>query len=225
LVFQLLKGCLSHSKFSSLFIAIQFLLLPFGTSATTLYLSHGGAGNETLGGVVFSNSDVVRFDTEAGLALKVFDGNAFFADNENVVGIDLLENEHLLITTPSAASLSGGTANFKRGDLIEVDISGATPSVVGVVFSSASLYGSTKTLSGIDTHPTAMWLASATRPTTANSISLDVGDIVQFDPVTPSTTVSLYLDADAVFRSTVLINAISVLSETSSRSLPILIKC
>jgi len=110
------------------------LLLPVGASATTLYLSHGGAGNETLGGVVFSNSDVVRFDTEAGLALKVFDGNAFFADNENVVGIDLLENGHLLITTPSAASLSGGTANFKRGDLIEVDISGATPSVVGVVF-------------------------------------------------------------------------------------------
>lgn len=188
------------------------LFSPALASATALYISHSGTQSQTLGEVTVDNEDVVRFDTETGKAEMVFDGSSFFDNDENVDAVDLLSNGNLLISTAANASIGGGSQPISDGDLIEIDISGTSPSFVQIFFSSTNLYTTEEALDGFSLGSANKGFSTTAGASIANSTNFDDGDVIEFDLSSPSTTASLYFDDDASFASSGDIDALSVLS-------------
>ena len=160
-------------------------------------------------------NDVVRFDTQTGDAQKVFDGSAFFDNNENVDAVDLLSNGNLLISTTSNSSIDDGSQSFSDGDLLEIDISGTTPSFVSRFLIATDLYEEDEDIDGFSTLSGSSGFATTSGSADANSIDLDDGDVIRFDLANPSTTASLYFDDDVECSSSADIDAISILSDNT----------
>ena len=194
--------------------ALALLLAPaMAAAAPTLYFSHGASRSRKLGGVNMDKGDVVRFDTETGLAEKVFDDREFFDKRENIDAVDLLPNGHLVVSTTSNASTGRGAHRFTNGDLIEIDISGPTPLLVGTFLTSEQLYTTKEDINGFSTGPAGSFLSTIdSSPAVANSISFEDGDSAHFTTDWPSSSASLYFEEDAFFRNKANINALSFLS-------------
>ena len=78
--------------------------------------------NATLGGVSFQRDDLVEYDIATDTATLLFDGASEFSNaNENIDGVTVQSNGHLLISTTGSARLGG--LNFQRDDVVEYDLS------------------------------------------------------------------------------------------------------
>ena len=200
-----------------LLTALALLLAPTVAAASpSLYLSHGSSKARQLGGVTMDKGDVVRFDMETGVAVKVFDDREFFDKRENIDAVDLLSNGHLVVSTTSSASTGRGAHRFTSGDLIEIDISGPTPLLVGIFLTSRQLYTTKEDINGFSTGPAGSFLSTVdSSPAFANSISFDDGDSAHFFTGKPSSTASLYFDEDMFFKNDANIDALSFLSADS----------
>ena len=200
-----------------LLTALALLLAPaMAAAAPTLYFSHGASRSRKLGGVTMDKGDVVRVDTETGLAEKVFDDREFFDKRENIDAVDLLPNGHLVVSTTSSASTGRGAHRFTSGDLIEIDISGPTPLLVGTFLTSGQLYTTKEDINGFSTGPAGSFLSTIdSSPAVANSVSFEDGDSAHFQTGSPSSSASLYFDEDTFFKNNANIDAISFLSADS----------
>ena len=200
-----------------LLTALALLLAPtIAVAAPSLYFSHNASRSRKLGGVTMDKGDVVRLDMETGVAEKVFDDRDFFDKRENIDAVDLLSNGHLVVSTTSSASTDRRSNRFTSGDLIEIDISGPTPLLVGKFLESGQLYTTTEDINGFSTGPAGSFLSTVdSSPAVANSISFDDGDTASFYTGGPSSTASLYFDEDTVFKNNANVDAISFLSPDS----------
>ena len=198
-------------------LSLVLLLQSQVGTAATLYVSHGGTANQSLGSLTVDNGDVIRIDSLTGTATRVFDDDGFFDTSENVDAVHLLSNGNLLVSTTSNAKSGNGQHSFNHGDLIEVDISGSTAEFVSVFLSSSDLYaGSVENINAFSHDPAGSLFASVNSgPATANSLSFDDGDITRFEISNPAGTASLYFDDDITFASSANVDALSVLSANS----------
>lgn len=75
-------------------------------------------GEATLGGVTFSDRDVVKYDPNTGTASIYFDGDATSL-TEDITALHVLENGHLVMAAKDDTTLGG--LSFEPADLIEYD--------------------------------------------------------------------------------------------------------
>ncbi len=94
-------------------------------------------GDDTLGGLTFSVSDLVRYDPVARTAELLFDGDALFTKSEDVDGVHVLGNGDLLLSTTSSATL-GGLA-FGPDDIVQFNAAAGTATLV---FDGSALFAS-----------------------------------------------------------------------------------
>ena len=74
-------------------------------------------GNATLGGLSFSDGDLVEYNPTTNVATLFFNENVF-SNNEDIDGVHILENGNILLSTTGTASLPG-LSNFRDGSIIE----------------------------------------------------------------------------------------------------------
>lgn len=83
-------------------------------------------GNATLGGLSFSEGDIVEYNPSTNTATLFFDENNF-SGNENIDGFHLLDNGNLLISISGSGTLGG--LSFSDGDIVEYNPSSNTASL------------------------------------------------------------------------------------------------
>lgn len=79
--------------------------------------------NATLGGLSFSNGDLVEYDFGTGTASLYFSGSEF-SSNEDIDAVHVLDSGNILLSTKGSAQLGG--VSFKDGDVIEYNVSTGT---------------------------------------------------------------------------------------------------
>ena len=79
--------------------------------------------NATLGGLSFSNGDLVEYDFGTGTASLYF-SESQFSSNEDIDAVHVLDSGNILLSTKGSAELGG--VSFKDGDVIEYNISTGT---------------------------------------------------------------------------------------------------
>ncbi|HHO59824.1 MAG TPA: LamG domain-containing protein, partial [Thiotrichales bacterium] len=75
-------------------------------------------GSATLGGLSFSDGDLVDYDPVNDSATLYFDESLFSA-NEDIDAVYIMSNGHILLSTTGSATLGG--LSFSDGDLVEYD--------------------------------------------------------------------------------------------------------
>jgi hypothetical protein len=73
----------------------------------------------TLGGVSFDVGDLVDYDPVADTARLIFDGSTLFDEDEEIISVHVMSNEHFILSTDSPAVLGG--LSFDDIDLVEYD--------------------------------------------------------------------------------------------------------
>jgi hypothetical protein len=178
------------------------LALGAASAVTAAEITFSTAATETLGGVNFTNQDIMFYDTIAmGAPTQVFDGTQL-AVNTNVDALHLLPNGDVVFSTMADSSI--GALNFLDGDLVQVDPT--DPTTATVIFSESFITGD-PTFVDID----ALWIAgngdyviSTRLAASIGALSFQDGDLVRFTPG-DSTSASIVFD-DALFTSAALNN-------------------
>ena len=73
---------------------------------------------QTLGGLSFTDRDLVEYDRETDTAIMFFDGSTTTL-NSKITGVQVLPNGHLVLSTKDSATLGG--LSFAAADLIDYD--------------------------------------------------------------------------------------------------------
>ena len=85
-------------------------------------------GNARLGGLNFGDDDLVAYDPVTKTASLYFDGGNLFSNtNEDIDGVYIMSNGHILLSTTGSATLAGTT--FSDGSIVEYDPVANTASV------------------------------------------------------------------------------------------------
>jgi hypothetical protein len=155
--------------------------------AATFHLST--EGGETLAGLSFTGGDVVEYDdSPPGSATTVFLESSFGGGSlEEVDAFELLPNGHMILSTTNPASLGG--VNFGNGDLVEWD---PVNLVASIFFNDTAFTGPGST----DTDAVAVLsnghiLLSTTGSQTLGGLAFGDGDVVEYEPLTGTTTLFL----------------------------------
>ncbi|MEE8343066.1 MAG: DNRLRE domain-containing protein, partial [Gammaproteobacteria bacterium] len=79
------------------------------------------AGTTTLGGLSFDADDLVAYDPVTDIATLFFDGSALFSGgNEDIDGLHVLENGHLILSDANNGAILGGLS-YDDDDLVDYD--------------------------------------------------------------------------------------------------------
>lgn len=92
-----------------------------------------------LGGLTFTQADLIRFHIGGNRATLIFDGGTSFSNiNEDVDAFFVLPNGNIVLSTADAATLGGLT--FGRDDLVEFN---STANTATLFFEGGALFSST----------------------------------------------------------------------------------
>lgn len=145
-----------------------------------LALSMGGIG--TLGGVSFTDGDVLDYDPIALTATLLLD-ESLFLDDEDVDAFSILPNGSFLLSTVGVASL-GGLA-FSSGDLVAYDPLGGTASL----FLSESVFGTSRNIDAVHAESDSVVILSTTNGGTIGGVTFTDGDLVRYDLVSDTASI------------------------------------
>jgi hypothetical protein len=163
-------------------------LLPSGH----LVLSIGNDEGATLGGVAMEDGDLVEYDPATGAA-SVFLSESAFGTNVDVDAVEVLANGQVLLSLRRDATV-GGTL-YLDGDILRYD----------PVAGSFALEIAEATLGGGDVDALAVrggtghYLISARDDVTLGGVTINDGDLFDYDPVTGAAFIVLSLDSRTSF--------------------------
>jgi hypothetical protein len=159
-----------------------------------------------LGGLDFTNGDLVDYDPVNDVATLFFDEALFGAGGGDVDAVAVLPNGHILISTDTGETLGG--VSFGDGDVVDYDpLTGNT----SLYLSEATLFG------GADVNLDALDVFGDGRiafshfenvSVTVGSLTFENGDLVVYDP--DGGTWSLLLDESIFGGSLANLDAIAV---------------
>jgi hypothetical protein len=162
-----------------------------------------------LGGLRFKDGDLVNYDPSINTAWRVFSESWFDRGHTNDIdAFDLLPNDHLILSTTETVELGG--IQFRDGDLVEYDLATDT----ATLFFSENLFdrGYSNDIDAVDVLPNGNIVLSTTETTRLGGLRFRDGDLVDYDPVTNSSTLFF---SEGLFSHNADIDAVQVLDDGS----------
>lgn len=169
---------------------------------STMYLSTDSGA--TLGGLDFSDRDIVSYELWTDTAEMFFDGSSVSLDVD-IDALHILANGSLLVSTKGPTTL-GGLA-IDDGDLVEYDP--ATDTSIMVFDGSALFADPNEKLTSVDVLDNGHLLLSTDSDATLGGLDFKESDLVEYDRITD--TASIYFDG-SLTTLTNEISAVQVLS-------------
>lgn len=140
----------------------------------------------TLGGLTFGDGDIVDYDPLADLA-TIFFSETLFSGAEDINGLSLLANGHIVLTTTTAATL-GGLA-FAEDDLAEYD----PVNDLATLFFDGSNFSLGENIDGVHVLANGHIILSTDNDATLGGLTFNEADLVEYDPVNDLST--LFFDS------------------------------
>jgi hypothetical protein len=162
-----------------------------------------------LGGLRFTDGDIVVYDPSTNTALRLFKESWFSRGYSNDIdAVDVLPNDHLILSTTETVEL-GGT-HFRDGDLIEYDLNTDT----ATLFFSENQFdrGYSNDIDAVDVLSNGHIVLSTTETTRLGGLRFRDGDLVEYNPVTNSSTLFF---SEGLFSRNADIDAVQVLDDGS----------
>ncbi|MCH6576533.1 MAG: cadherin-like domain-containing protein, partial [Proteobacteria bacterium] len=173
-------------------------------------------GSATLGGLCFTDDDLVDYDPVADTATLYFEGDPLFGTWEEAIdAVHVLANGHIILSTENDATLGG--LSFGDDDLVDYDPVADTATLYfdgGALFSNLD-----EDIDAVHVLANGHIILSTEGDATLGGLSFGDDDLVDYDPV--ADTATLYFDGGALFSSifedvdAVYITADGVLSNDS----------
>jgi len=150
--------------------------------------------NATLGGLSFTQADLVDYDPGSGIATLFFDGASLFSDPlTRIASAQVLANGHIILSTWSDATL-GGLA-FTLAQLVKYN---PVTDAATLYFDGTTLFGDpSDKIDAVHVLGNGHIVLSTWNANTLGGLSFGEGDLVEYDPVTDTAT--LYFDGAASF--------------------------
>ena len=157
-------------------------------------------GNATLGGLSFSDGDLVAYDPATDSTTLFFDENLFSA-NEDIDAVYVMSNGNILLSTTGTATLGGLT--FSDGSLVEYNPVTDSASL----YFSESLFAGGADIDGVHVLDSGNILITTTRTETLGGLTFSDGSIAEYNP--GSNTATLYFNEN-LFSGGADVNAITI---------------
>ena len=170
------------------------------SSALTL----SATNSATLGGLVFANEDLIKYDPDADTASMLFDGSTAFSANEDVDAVCLLANGHIVLSTAGSATI--GSLSFFNEDLVNYDPSTGTATMF---FDGGTVFSDNEDIDAVHILENGHVVLSTAGPATIGSLSFEERDLVNYDPAADTATV--LFDGSEVFADEADVNAAHIL--------------
>ena len=164
------------------------------------------SGNATLGGLSFSDGDIVSYDPGADTATLLFDENNF-SGNADVDAVYVRANGNILLSTDGNATLGG--LNFGPDDVVEYNPNTNTASL----FFNGNNFSGNENIDAIHLLDNGNLLLSTDGNATLGGLSFTADDIIEYN--LSSNTASLYFSGSN-FSANEDVDAISLLSATTA---------
>ena len=172
----------------------------------------------TLGGLNFSDIDLVEYDTDTDTASLYFDGSLTTLDRD-IDAVHVLANDHIVLSPKGDATLGG--LSFEDGDLVDYDP--ATDTSILIFDGSALFTDPSENIISVHVLDNGHIVLSTDSPAILGGLSFDDIDLVEYDLGTDTAALflngsltSLNADIDAVY---VLANGHIVLSTKDASTL------
>lgn len=160
------------------------------------------SGNASLGGLSFSDGDIVSYDPNTNTATLLFDENNF-SNNEDVDAVYVRENGNILLSTDGSATLGG--LSFNADDVVEYNPNTNT----ATLFFNGNNFSGNENIDAIHLLDNGHLLLSTDSNATLGGLSFGAGDVVEYN--IGSNTASLYF-AESNFSNSADVNALSLLT-------------
>ena len=161
---------------------------------------------ETLGGLTFENGDLVDYDPSTDTATLCFNENLFSGD-EDIDAAHLLDNDNIILSTVSGATLGGLT--FGKGDLVEYNPTTDT----ATLFFDENLFSSAQpNIDALYVHDSGNIILSTTGNATLGGLSFGKDDLIEYNP--PTDVATLFFDGN-LFSGNEDIDAVHILSSSN----------
>lgn len=157
-------------------------------------------GNATLGGLSFSDGDLVSYDPVNDTAILYFNED-LFSNNEDIDAVYVLDSGNIILSTEGSASLGG--LNFSDGDLVEYDPVNDT----ATLYFDESHFSGGADINGVHILSSGNILITTNSSETLGGLSFSDGSIAEYNPGTDTAT--LYFDEN-LFSGGADINAITI---------------
>ncbi|MEZ5358096.1 MAG: LamG-like jellyroll fold domain-containing protein [Candidatus Zixiibacteriota bacterium] len=167
----------------------------------TLYFSTAQAATFLSMGI--NEDEVIVYDGPADIGQMFLDGDTVFSGNEIIDAFHILENGRYVLSTASAATISG--VSFQSGDIVEFN---PTTGTAKIIIAGASLFASTENIDALYIQDDGNILLSTDGSAAIGALSFEDRDIVEYNPTTGAA--SLFLDGSTVFTGSGNINALSL---------------
>jgi hypothetical protein len=135
------------------------------------------ATDATLGGLGFSQGDIVEYNPSSGIATLFF-SESLFLNAADVDAFTLLANGHVVLSTAANETLAG--LAFEDGDLVEYDPVGGG----ATLFLDEDLFSADEDIDGVHVLPDGSILLSTTTTATIGGLTFQDGDIAHYFPGT-----------------------------------------
>ncbi|MCA9311206.1 MAG: hypothetical protein KDA21_08370 [Phycisphaerales bacterium] len=170
------------------------------SSAAQIELSVLDNLDNELGGVIFRDGDVMRYDTVTDSASIVFNEDLFGGLSVDITAYHRLPNGHLLLSVLFNGRTLGGLT-FDDGDLVDYDPVSDTAVFAGIRETTFDAGGNNPDISAISILPNGAYALSTFQDQAINGVGFTDGDIVSYDPGTDTASVivaeaSLFDDGD-----------------------------
>ena len=157
----------------------------------------------TLGGLSFSDGDLVGYDPATGIASILFDGN-LFSGSEDIDAAHLMADGHFVISTIGNATLGG--LSFSKGDLVEYDPIADTATLL---FDN-TLFSATEDINAVYIRDNGNIVMSTVGSAQLGGLSFGDGDLIEYNPT--AGTASLLFDEN-LFSGNENIDAMHILDD------------
>jgi hypothetical protein len=154
----------------------------------------------TLGGLTFSEGDVVQYNPSSGIATSYF-AESLFLGAANVDAFTLLGNGHFVLSTETSETLAGLT--FRDGDLIEYDPIGGGASI----FLNEDLFSADEDIDGVYVMPDGSIILSTVNAATLGGLTFNDGDLARYFP---GTNTAVLFFAETAFSASENVDAVFV---------------
>ncbi len=183
-------------------IGSWLILDPVFTSldAGSLVLSSTGA--PTLGGLAFSNKDLVQYDGVADVAVPYFDGSVL-QGNVILDAAHVMPDGSVILSTRFDSTVAG--LPFRDGDLVRYDPVADTAEI----FLSEDLFAGDTDIDAVSVLDDGHIVLSMLFPGSLGGVSFQGGDLVEYDPL--AGTASLFLSQSVFTSGPANINALRVI--------------
>ncbi len=175
-------------------------------------------GDATLGGLPFSNEDLIDYDPVTDEATLIFDGDAAFTFAANIVAVHALDSGNYVLSMSGSNTLGG--LSFGSDDLVEYNPSGGT--VDGLASETARLYfdggahfTAGSSIDAVHILDNGNLILSTMNAATIGGFTFDDGDLFEYNPSggtvdgLASETARLYFD-ESLFSADEAITAVHI---------------